>query len=75
MGCHSSAGLYRTYDAKDPRNKTFWPQLSADFSWLPQLEAVYDAARQRRKEEPASRRLPRSACVVTDPRDRLGFPR
>jgi hypothetical protein len=44
MGCHSSAGLYRTYDPNDPRVRTFWPQLSADFSWLPELEAAYDPA-------------------------------
>jgi hypothetical protein len=43
MGCHSSAGLYRTYDAKDPWNRMFWPQLSADLSWLPELEAACDA--------------------------------
>ena len=39
MGCHSAAGLHRRY-AKDPRNSTRWPKLSADFSWLPEREAA-----------------------------------
>ena len=42
MGCHSSAGFYKSYDPKVPRltNPT-WPQLSADFSWLPAQKAFY----------------------------------
>jgi len=40
MGCHSAAGLHRRHGAKDPRNSTLWPQLSADFSWLPEREAA-----------------------------------
>ena len=40
MGCHSSAGFYKTYDSKLQKGET-WPQLSGDFSWLPQLKASY----------------------------------
>ena len=40
MGCHSSAGLYRTYNSTTQESTT-WPQLSGDFSWLPQLKASY----------------------------------
>ena len=43
MGCHSSAGFYKSYDATKPRrqNNDTWPQLSADFSWLPSQKAYY----------------------------------
>jgi hypothetical protein len=38
MGCHSSAGFFKTFDAKTGSGVT-WPQLSGDFSWLPAQKA------------------------------------
>jgi hypothetical protein len=38
MGCHSSAGFYKTFDAKANQGVK-WPQLSGDFSWLPAQKA------------------------------------
>lgn len=34
MGCHSSAGIYTSYDPKDPSKATQSGQLTGDFSWL-----------------------------------------
>ena len=34
MGCHSSAGIYTSYDPANPAAATQSGQLSADFSWL-----------------------------------------
>lgn len=40
MGCHSSAGFYRSFDPATG-TVTIWPQLAGDFSWLPELKANY----------------------------------
>jgi hypothetical protein len=40
MGCHSSAGIYQSYNPAT-KSGTKGPQLSGDFSWLPQLKAAY----------------------------------
>lgn len=44
MGCHSSAGFAVDYieDAEGTRTAIFGGQLSADFSWLPQIKAHWD---------------------------------
>jgi len=39
-GCHSSAGIYKTYDKTTGQGKTTG-QLTADFSWLPAQKAAY----------------------------------
>ncbi len=38
MGCHSSAGFYKSFDLNTKSGVT-WGQLSADFSWLPNQKA------------------------------------
>lgn len=43
MGCHSSAGFFKSFDAKAGKGQT-WPQLSGDFSWLPNQKACYIAS-------------------------------
>ena len=40
MGCHSSAGLIIKYDPTTKQQQTA-PQLSGDFSWLPNLKAAW----------------------------------
>ena len=40
MGCHSSAGIYTSYDPKT-QTGTQSGQLSADFSWLPSQKASW----------------------------------
>jgi hypothetical protein len=38
MGCHSSAGFYKSFDLNTKFGVT-WGQLSADFTWLPDQKA------------------------------------
>jgi hypothetical protein len=41
MGCHSSAGIWTSYDPKTQKGSQSG-QLSADFSWLPSQKASYE---------------------------------
>ena len=38
MGCHSSAGFYKSFDL-NTKSGVSWGQLSADFTWLPDQKA------------------------------------
>lgn len=41
MGCHSSAGIYTSYDPKNPNKATQSGQLTGDFSWLMSQKASW----------------------------------
>jgi hypothetical protein len=41
MGCHSSAGIYTSYDPKNPNAATQSGQLTGDFSWLMSQKAQW----------------------------------
>ena len=40
MGCHSSAGIYKSYDPSTGQSQKSG-QLTADFSWLPSQKACW----------------------------------
>lgn len=42
MGCHSSAGIYTSYDPKNPNAATQSGQLTGDFSWLFSQKAAWN---------------------------------
>ncbi|QBB72078.1 hypothetical protein ELE36_17840 [Pseudolysobacter antarcticus] len=44
MGCHSSAGIAKSWNATT-KKATFGDQLSGDFSWLLQTKAKYDSGK------------------------------
>ncbi len=63
MGCHSSAGIYRTYDPQTQKG-TFGPQLSGDFSWLPSQKANYATPPRRKPTRTRAKHLYVTAAVV-----------
>lgn len=56
MGCHSSAGIYTSYDPSNPNAATQSGQLTGDFSWLMSQKAAWYAGPTTAAKKPAKKK-------------------